>query len=34
MSDLEASAHRLVPEAEADSRDVLAASILKSVPVD
>jgi MoxR-like ATPase len=31
---VEASAHRLVPEAEADSRDVLAASILKSVAVD
>ena len=29
-----AAAHRLVPEAEADSRDALAASILKSVPVD
>ncbi len=31
---VEAAAHRLVPEAEADSRDALAASILKSVPVD
>jgi MoxR-like ATPase len=31
---VEASAHRLVPEAEADSRDALAASILKSVAVD
>ena len=29
-----AAAHRLVPEAEADSRDALAGSILKSVPVD
>ena len=29
-----AAAHRLVPEAEADSRDALATSILKSVPVD
>jgi MoxR-like ATPase len=31
---VEAAAHRLVPEAEADSRDALAHSILKSVPVD
>jgi MoxR-like ATPase len=31
---VEVSAHRLVPEAEAESRDVLAASILKAVPVD
>jgi MoxR-like ATPase len=31
---VEAAAHRLVPEAEADSRDALAASILKSVAVD
>ena len=31
---VEVAAHRLVPEAEAESRDVLAASILKSVPVD
>lgn len=31
---VEASAHRLAPEAEADSRDALAASILKSVAVD
>ena len=30
----EVAAHRLVPEAEADSRDSLAASILKSVAVD
>lgn len=30
----EVAAHRLVPEAEADSRDALAASILKSVAVD
>ncbi len=30
----EVAAHRLVPEAEAESRDVLAASILKSVAVD
>ncbi|MFT3805341.1 AAA family ATPase [Arenimonas sp.] len=31
---VEVAAHRLVPEAEADSRDALAASILKSVAVD
>ena len=31
---VEVAAHRLVPEAEADSRDALAQSILKSVPVD
>jgi MoxR-like ATPase len=31
---VEAAAHRLVPEAEADSRDALARSILASVPVD
>ena len=31
---VEVAAHRLVPEAEAQSRDALAASILKSVPVD
>jgi MoxR-like ATPase len=31
---VEVAAHRLVPEAEAESRDVLAASILKAVPVD
>jgi MoxR-like ATPase len=31
---VEVSAHRLVPEAEAESRDALAASILKAVPVD
>jgi MoxR-like ATPase len=31
---VEVAAHRLVPEAEAQSRDVLAASILKAVPVD
>lgn len=31
---VEVAALRLVPEAEADSRDSLAASILKSVPVD
>ena len=31
---VEVAAHRLVPEAEADSRDALAHSILKSVPVD
>ena len=31
---VEASAHRLVPEAEADSRDALARSILSAVPVD
>jgi MoxR-like ATPase len=31
---VEASAHRLVPEAEAESRDALARSILVSVPVD
>jgi MoxR-like ATPase len=31
---VEVAAHRLVPEAEAESRDTLAASILKSVPVD
>jgi MoxR-like ATPase len=31
---VEAAAHRLVPEAEAGSRDALAASILKSVAVD
>ena len=31
---VEVAALRLVPEAEADSRDALAASILKSVPVD
>ena len=31
---VEVAAHRLVPEAEAQSRDTLAASILKSVPVD
>ena len=31
---VEAAAHRLVPEAEAQSRDALANSILKSVPVD
>ena len=31
---VEAAAHRLVPEAEAESRDALAQSILKSVPVD
>jgi len=31
---VEVTAHRLVPEAEADSRDALAASILKSVAVD
>lgn len=30
----EVAAHRLVPEAEAHSRDALAASILTSVPVD
>ena len=30
----EVAAHRLVPEAEAESRDALAASILKSVAVD
>jgi len=30
----EVAAHRLVPEAEADSRDALAVSILKSVAVD
>jgi MoxR-like ATPase len=30
----EVAAHRLVPEAEADSRDALAGSILKSVAVD
>lgn len=28
------AAHRLVPESDADSRDALAASILRSVPVD
>lgn len=31
---VEVAAHRLVPEAEASSRDALAASILKSVAVD
>jgi MoxR-like ATPase len=31
---VEVAAHRMVPEAEADSRDALAQSILKSVPVD
>jgi MoxR-like ATPase len=31
---VEVAAHRLVPEAEAGSRDALAASILKAVPVD
>jgi MoxR-like ATPase len=31
---VEVAAHRLVPEAEAESRDVLAAAILKAVPVD
>ncbi len=31
---LEVAAHRLVPEAESESRDTLAASIQKSVPVD
>jgi MoxR-like ATPase len=31
---VEVAAHRLVPEAEAESRDTLAASIMKSVPVD
>ena len=31
---VEVAAHRLVPEAEADSRDALAGSILKSVAVD
>lgn len=31
---VEVAAHRLVPEAEADSRDALAASILKSVSVE
>ena len=31
---VEVAAHRLVPEAEANSRDALAASILKSVAVD
>ncbi len=31
---VEVAAHRLVPEAEAESRDALAASILKAVPVD
>ena len=31
---VEVAAHRLVPEAEASSRDTLAASILKSVAVD
>jgi MoxR-like ATPase len=31
---VEVAAHRLVPEAEAGSRDALAASILKSVAVD
>ena len=31
---VEVAAHRLVPEAEADSRDALAASILKAVAVD
>lgn len=31
---VEVAAHRLVPEAEADSRDALAALILKSVAVD
>jgi MoxR-like ATPase len=31
---VEVASHRLVPEAEAESRDVLAASILKAVPVD
>jgi MoxR-like ATPase len=31
---VELAAHRLVPEAEAESRDALALSILASVPVD
>jgi MoxR-like ATPase len=31
---VEVAAHRLVPEAEAGTRDALAASILKAVPVD
>jgi MoxR-like ATPase len=31
---VEVAAHRLVPEAEAESRDALAAAILKAVPVD
>jgi MoxR-like ATPase len=31
---VEVAAHRLVPEAEAESRDVLASAILKAVPVD
>jgi MoxR-like ATPase len=31
---VQVAAHRMVPEAEADSRDALAQSILKSVPVD
>ena len=31
---VETAAHRLVPEAEADSRDALARSILQAVPVD
>ena len=31
---VEVAAHRLVPEAEAESRDVLAAAILTAVPVD
>jgi MoxR-like ATPase len=31
---VEVAAHRLVPEAEAESRDALAASILKAVAVD
>jgi MoxR-like ATPase len=31
---VEVAAHRLVPEAEADSRDALALSILHAVPVD